>query len=58
MNDNVVLRGLDINGAGTGGNGVRFLAGRSLHVEDCRIHGLTGKGIDAVALAGLTGRRG
>jgi parallel beta helix pectate lyase-like protein len=45
--DVVVLRGLDINGAGTGLNGVRFLAGGSLFVENCTIYGFTGKGIDA-----------
>jgi len=43
----VVLRGLDINGVGTGLNGVRFLAGGSLFVENCTIYGFTGKGIDA-----------
>lgn len=35
--DNVVLRGLTIDGAGTGGNGVRFLAGASLTIENCTI---------------------
>ena len=46
-NDVVVLRGLDINGAGTGINGIRFLAGGALFVESCQIYGFTGKGIDA-----------
>jgi len=46
-NDVVVLRGLDINGAGNGINGIRFLAGGALHVENCTIYGFTGKGIDA-----------
>jgi hypothetical protein len=45
--DVVVLRGLNINGAGTGLNGIRFLAGGSLHVENCTIQGFTGKGIEA-----------
>jgi nitrous oxidase accessory protein NosD len=49
VNDIVVLRGLDINGVGTGGNGIRFLAGRSLHVEDCRIYGFAQRGIEAIA---------
>jgi hypothetical protein len=44
-NDAVVLRGLDIEGAGTGLHGVRFLAGGSLHVEDCTIAGFTQSGI-------------
>jgi hypothetical protein len=46
--DVVVLRGLDLNGAGTGLNGIRFLAGAALHVENCQIHGFAGKGIEAV----------
>lgn len=50
-NDVVVLRGLDINGMGTGLNGIRFLAGASLTVENCTIYGFTGKGIDAVPAA-------
>jgi hypothetical protein len=46
-NDVVVLRNLDINGAGNGINGIRFLAGGALYVENCTIYGFTGKGIDA-----------
>ena len=42
----VVLRGLDIEGAGSGANGIRFLAGAALHVEDCTINNFTQKGID------------
>ena len=45
--DVVVLRGLSINGAGNGINGIRFLAGAALHVENCTIQGFTGKGIEA-----------
>jgi hypothetical protein len=36
-NDNITLRGLIIDGFNTGINGIRFLAGASLHVEDCTI---------------------
>jgi hypothetical protein len=36
-NDVIVLRGLDFEGLGTGLSGIRFLAGASLHVEDCAI---------------------
>ena len=43
----VVLRGLDINGAGNGADGIRFLQGASLTVEDCRIYGFAGNGIEA-----------
>jgi hypothetical protein len=41
--DKIVLRGLDINGAGGAGglDGVRFLAGGSLHVEDTTINNMT-----------------
>jgi hypothetical protein len=51
--DQVTLRGLDINGAGTGLNGIRFLAGKALIVDNCQIYEFTTNGID-VAL-GATG---
>ena len=38
-NDIVYLRNISINGAGTGLNGIRFLAGKALHVENCNIYG-------------------
>ncbi|HXU29276.1 MAG TPA: right-handed parallel beta-helix repeat-containing protein [Thermoanaerobaculia bacterium] len=44
--DVVVLRGLDIEGLGTGLNGVRFLAGGALHVERCSFRGFAQKAID------------
>lgn len=44
--DVVVLRGLSIQGMGTGLNGIRFLSGKALHVEDCYIAGFTAAGID------------
>jgi hypothetical protein len=40
VNDVVYLRNLSINGAGTGLNGIRFLAGKALHVESCNIYGI------------------
>jgi hypothetical protein len=41
----VTLRNLSINGASTtAGSGIRFIAGRSLIVEDCQISGFTGTG--------------
>lgn len=46
VNDVVILRGLQINGAGTGLNGIRFLAGSRLVVEDSTINGITSNGID------------
>ncbi|MDX6448273.1 MAG: hypothetical protein QOH02_56 [Gaiellaceae bacterium] len=42
----VVLRGLDINGLGTGLNGVRMIAGSSLRIEDSRIYEFTRDGVD------------
>src|SRR5205823_6351550 len=42
----VALRRLDLNGIGTGVNGIRFLAGASLHVERCTIANFTTLGID------------
>jgi hypothetical protein len=44
--DRVVLRSLSINGASTGLNGIRFLAGLSLTVENVSISGFTARGID------------
>jgi hypothetical protein len=40
----VRLRGLDINGASTGINGVSILAANNVYVEDCVIDGNTGDG--------------
>ena len=44
--DVVVLRGLTIDGLGTGLAGVKFLAGGALHVEDCTINNFTTTGVD------------
>jgi hypothetical protein len=44
--DVVVLRGLTIDGAGTGGNGIRVLAVGTLHIENCVINNFAQKGID------------
>ena len=46
VNDNVTLRGIDINGDGTGLNGIRFLAGKALIVDNCQIYEFTTNGID------------
>lgn len=45
VNDVVTLRNLDINGAGTGANGIRFLAGKALYVENTSIYNFASKGI-------------
>jgi hypothetical protein len=49
--DTVTLRNIRINGvvgspSGAGLNGVRFLAGAALHVENCTIFGFSQNGID------------
>ena len=51
VNDHVTLRGLDINGFGTGINGIRFLAGKALIVDNCQIYGFTTHGIDVALTA-------
>jgi hypothetical protein len=51
----VTLRNLRINGiqgTGSGGlNGIRYLAGAALHVENCNIFGFTGDGINVATSA-------
>jgi len=49
--DIIKLHNLSINGAGSGLNGVRFLAGEALEIENVAIDGFTQSGID-VSLAG------
>ncbi|HEX4604470.1 MAG TPA: hypothetical protein VH724_10775 [Candidatus Angelobacter sp.] len=44
--DVVILRNLRINGIGTGLNGIQFLAGKDLNVENCFIFGFTQNGIN------------
>ena len=48
----VKLRGLSINGAGTGTNGINFLNGAQLSVERCVISGQTGSAISVSLSAG------
>jgi hypothetical protein len=45
---NVVLRGLDIEGLGTGLAGIKVLAAGSVHIENCTINNFTQFGIDFV----------
>lgn len=53
----VILRSISINGACTGLDGIRFLAGRHLRVENCTIYNFTDDGIDVLyATAGGTGQ--
>ena len=53
----VILRSLSINGACSGLDGIRFLAGRHVRVENCTIYDFTDDGIDVVYnLAGGVGQ--
>lgn len=47
----IILRNLSINGAGTGINGIRWIAGGTLILENVVISGFTGNGIDAALVA-------
>jgi parallel beta helix pectate lyase-like protein len=51
-NANVVLRGLDIEGLGTGLSGIKVLTVGSLHVENCTINNFTQSGIEFVPTSG------
>lgn len=43
--DVVYLRNLDINGMGSGIDGIRILQAKEVFIEDCRIHNFTNNGI-------------
>jgi hypothetical protein len=47
--DTVVLEGLDIDGAGTGINGVNFTSGFQLYVIRCTIRRFTGNGVNVMS---------
>jgi hypothetical protein len=51
-NDVVTLRNLSINGIGSGINGIRFLTGAAIVIEDCEIFGFTAAAIDIAPSAG------
>lgn len=50
----VKLDWLNINGASTGTDGIRMLAGNSLHVSNTLIDGVVGDGIEVAVTAGIT----
>jgi hypothetical protein len=56
VNDRVTLRGLDINGIGTGLNGIRIIQARSVRVLDSEIFGFVRNGIDIEPNAGVLTR--
>ena len=45
----MTLRGLDIEGVGTGLNGINFLQGSSLHVQNCTIRGFNGTNASGIS---------
>jgi hypothetical protein len=49
VNDRVVLEGLDIEGLGTGLNGVQFLAGKELYIIRCSIRHFTQNGVNVAS---------
>jgi hypothetical protein len=50
--DVVILRNLRINGIGTGLNGIQFLSGKALGVENCTVFGFTQNGINVAPSGG------
>lgn len=43
--DVVYLRNIDINGMGSGFDGIRVLQAKEVYIEDCRIHNFTNNGV-------------
>jgi hypothetical protein len=50
----VTLRGLDINGVGSGLNGIRILNARNVNIENCSIYGFTNRGISIETTTNVT----
>jgi Right handed beta helix region len=50
--DTVILRNLDINGFANGIAGIRVIAAGDVRVENCKIFGFNGRGIDEARTAG------
>jgi hypothetical protein len=50
--DVVILRNLRISGIGSGLNGIQFLSGKALGVENCAIFGFTQNGINIASTGG------
>jgi hypothetical protein len=51
VNDRITLKGIDIEGIGTGIDGIRFLAGASLHVHKCQIRSMRAAGGNGINFA-------
>ncbi len=52
LNDTVLLEGLDIEGLGTGLNGVQIVGSGRVTVRKCSIRHFTGNGVNLVGIAG------
>ncbi|MGZ4859563.1 MAG: hypothetical protein ACXV8M_08410 [Candidatus Angelobacter sp.] len=50
--DVVILRNLRIAGIGSGLNGIQFLSGKALGIENCAIFGFTQNGINIASTGG------
>lgn len=53
-NDIVTLRNLQVNGSNSGVHGIRFLSGKNLSIERCRVYNFTQNGIDIEVSAAST----
>jgi len=53
----VVLRGLEIHGAGSGLDGIRVLSAAEVYVEDCRIQNFTSDGMEILPSVAATTTR-
>jgi hypothetical protein len=53
--DVVILRGLDIEGLGTGVSGIKVTSAGAVHVENCTIHNFTNWGINFVPSSATPG---
>ena len=53
VNDRITLKGLDINGIGTGLNGIRILQAQSVKIVDVDIYGFVRNGVDIAPNGGV-----
>jgi parallel beta helix pectate lyase-like protein len=54
VNDSVTLRNLQVNGSNSATHGIRFLSGKNLSIEKCRVYNFTQNGIDIEVNAAST----
>src|SRR5262252_7538869 len=51
-NDVVIIRNIDFDGLGTGGDAVKIVSAGDVRVENCKIYGFSQRGIDDTRTAG------